>query len=42
VLMLAAGMRASRTAHPSSALPAADTPEGRATERREHRSGLER
>jgi cytochrome c-type biogenesis protein CcmH/NrfF len=42
VLMLTAGMRASRSAHPSSALPAADTPEGRATERREHRSGLER
>jgi hypothetical protein len=41
-LMLLAGMRASRTAHPASALPAEDTPEGRATERREHRSGLER
>jgi hypothetical protein len=42
VLMFVAGMRATRVAHPSSALPAADTPEGRATERREHRSGLER
>jgi hypothetical protein len=41
-LMFAMGMRATRVAHPSSALPAADTPEGRATERREHRSGLER
>jgi hypothetical protein len=42
VLMFVTGMRASRMAHPASALPAADTPEGRATERREHRSGLER
>src|SRR4051812_43375854 len=42
LVMLALGMRATRTAHPSSALPAADSPEGRATERREHRSGLER
>jgi cytochrome c-type biogenesis protein CcmH/NrfF len=42
LIMLALGMRATRTAHPSSALPAADSPEGRATERREHRSGLER
>jgi membrane protein implicated in regulation of membrane protease activity len=40
-LMLAMGIRASRAARPSSALPASDTPEGRATERREHRSGLE-
>ena len=42
LLMFVAGMRATRVAHPASALPAADTPEGRATERREHRSGLER
>jgi membrane-bound ClpP family serine protease len=42
VLMFVAGMRATRVAHPASALPAADSPEGRATERREHRSGLER
>lgn len=42
LLMFIAGVRATRVAHPSSALPAADTPEGRATERREHRSGLER
>jgi hypothetical protein len=41
-IMLALGMRATRTAHPSSALPAESTPEGRATERREHRTGLER
>ena len=42
VLMFVAGMRATRVAHPASALPTADSPEGRATERREHRSGLER
>jgi membrane protein implicated in regulation of membrane protease activity len=40
-IMLLMGVRATRTAHPSSALPAADTPEGRATERREHQKGLE-
>lgn len=42
LLMLALGLRASRIGHPSGAQPAATTPEGRATERREHRAGLER
>ena len=41
VLMFVAGMRATRAAHPASARPAAETREGRATERREHSSGLE-
>jgi membrane protein implicated in regulation of membrane protease activity len=41
VLMLTLGLRATRTAHPASAEPAMETPEGRATERREHRKGLE-
>ena len=40
--MLLLGMRATREAHPSSARPAASTPEGIATERREHRTGVER
>ena len=42
ILMLVMGMRATRTAHPASAEPAMTTPEGRATERREHDTGLER
>jgi hypothetical protein len=42
VIMLGFGMRAMRRAHPSAALPATDTPMGRATERREHATGLER
>lgn len=41
VLMFVAGMRATREDDPSSALPADETPQGRATERREHRKGLE-
>jgi hypothetical protein len=41
LILLALGSRATKELHPSSALPAADTPEGRATERREHRTGLE-
>ena len=41
LILLVMGARATREHHPSSALPAADTPEGRATERREHRTGLE-
>lgn len=41
LILLVMGTRATREHHPSSALPAADTPEGRATERREHRTGLE-
>lgn len=41
VILLALGSRATKEQHPASALPAADTPEGRATERREHRTGLE-
>jgi|SRR4051812_6994544 hypothetical protein len=42
LILLAMGMRATREHHPSSALPAETTPEGQATERREHRKGLER
>lgn len=41
LLMLALGVRATRTAHPSGAKPAVTSPEGLATERREHRTGLE-
>jgi uncharacterized membrane protein len=42
LIMLAMGIRATRRARPSSAAPAAETPMGRATERREHATGLER
>ena len=42
VLMFVMGMRATRTAHPSGMHETVESPEGRATERREHRRGLER
>ena len=42
VLMFMAGMRASKEGHPSSEREAMTTSEGRATEEREHRTGLER
>lgn len=41
-VMLAMGVRATREAHPAGARPAVTTPEGLATERREHRTGIER
>lgn len=41
VLLLVLGLRATREAHPASALPASETPGGRATERREREKGLE-
>lgn len=42
VLLLVLGARATKESHPASALPATESPEGVATERREHRTGLER
>jgi len=42
LLMLTMGMRATRRKHPASAEPALETPAGRATERRERETGLER
>jgi hypothetical protein len=42
LLMFITGMRATRVAHPSGMHETAESPEGRATERREHRSGLEK
>jgi hypothetical protein len=42
MLLLVLGMRAEKEHHPSGATEAELTPEGRATERREHRTGLER
>ena len=42
VLMFVMGMRATRTQHPSGMHETLESPEGQATERREHRSGLER
>jgi hypothetical protein len=42
LIMLAMGIRASRRHHPSGAVQAVDSPMGRATERREHATGLER
>jgi len=42
LLMLALGVRATRAQHPSSAEPAMESPAGRATERRERETGLER
>ncbi|HEY2379155.1 MAG TPA: hypothetical protein VGH98_24450 [Gemmatimonadaceae bacterium] len=41
LIMLAMGMRATRRHHPSGAVEAADSPMGRATESREHTTGLE-
>ncbi|HZF68215.1 MAG TPA: hypothetical protein VEZ47_09265 [Gemmatirosa sp.] len=41
-IFLALAMRAGRTGHLSAARPAEDTPEGRATERREQTLGLEK
>lgn len=41
VILLVLGTRATKEAHPASALPTAESPEGMATERREHRKGLE-
>jgi membrane protein implicated in regulation of membrane protease activity len=41
LIMLAMGTRASRINRPSSARPASESVEGRATERREKRTGLE-
>jgi len=42
VLMFVAGMRATRAVRASGMHETMESPEGRATERREHRSGLER
>ena len=42
VLMFVTGMRATRAAHASGMHETMESPEGRATERREHRKGLER
>jgi membrane protein implicated in regulation of membrane protease activity len=42
IIMLILGTRAMRRHHPSAAMPAGETPMGRATERREHEVGLER
>lgn len=42
VILLVLGLRATREAHPASAVPAELTTEGRATERREREAGLER
>ena len=41
VLMFVTGMRATRVAHASGMHETMESPEGRATERREHRKGLE-
>ncbi|HZI41754.1 MAG TPA: hypothetical protein VFD67_08620 [Gemmatimonadaceae bacterium] len=42
LIMLAMGVRATRRHHVSGAVPAGESPMGRATERREHATGLER
>jgi hypothetical protein len=42
LVMLALGARATREHHPSAAEPAMESPAGRATERRERETGLER
>lgn len=42
LIMLLLGVRATRSAHTTGAHPAVDSPQGLATERREHRAGLER
>ena len=42
LIMLAMGMRATRRHHPSGAVEAGESPMGRATESREHATGLER
>jgi membrane protein implicated in regulation of membrane protease activity len=42
VILLVLGMRAEKEHHPSGAVETELSPEGRATERREHRTGLER
>ena len=42
LIMLAMGMRATKRQHPSGPVQAGDSPMGRATERREHATGLER
>jgi membrane-bound ClpP family serine protease len=42
LIMLAMGIRATRRARPASAVPAGESPMGRATESREHATGLER
>ena len=42
VLMFVTGMRATRAAHASGMHETMESPEGRETEQREHRSGLER
>jgi hypothetical protein len=42
LIMLAMGIRATRRHHPSGAVEAGESPMGRATERREHATGLER
>ena len=42
VLFLLGAMRAARTHHPAGVHPTAESPEGRATEAREHDLGLER
>ena len=41
-LMLLFGIRSTRRQRPASARPAVSTPQGLATERREHKAGLER
>ena len=42
LILLAAARRATKQGHPSGVHPTEDSPEGRATEGREHRAGLER
>jgi hypothetical protein len=42
VIMAYFGRRGERSDHPSGVRPAMETPEGRATEEREHRLGLEK
>lgn len=42
LIMLAMGMRATKRHHPSGAVEAGESPMGRATEQREHATGLER
>jgi membrane-bound ClpP family serine protease len=42
LIMLAMGVRATRRHHPSGAVPTGESPMGRATEQREHATGLER
>jgi|SRR5690242_8948346 membrane-bound ClpP family serine protease len=42
LIMLGMGIRATRRHHPSGAVEALESPMGRATERREHATGLER